>query len=336
VAVRLTRTGVLLLALLLLMAAVPTASWGADNGRWSVFPAPSASAGTGPTAQQRQFFALQGDPGTVLRDKVSVSNLTDRPMTFRLYGADAYNTARDGGFAVRTIDEKSTQTGAWIRLVKTRITVPPRQRVDVPFQIRIPADAAPGDHPGAVVALDTRTEQGAGDLAVAVRRAVGARVYLRVGGPALPALAVSRMTVRHHQPLVPGTGASTAVVHYRLVNRGNVTLRPRVRLTARGLFGRTLLSRPAHDTRVQLLPGQSLDLTETWTDAPHLDHVRLALTATAQGGVDDTAGVSYTAVPWAAVGALLAAAAAVAAWTWTARRRRATAPAPATPEPAAA
>ncbi|MFF7158872.1 WxL protein peptidoglycan domain-containing protein [Streptomyces sp. NPDC008139] len=310
------------LAALLGPAAGPAGA--ADNGRWSVFPAPAAGAADpSATGQERQFFTLQADPGATVKDKVSVSNLSTAPMTFRLYGADAYNTPRDGGFAVRGPDETNRDVGTWIRLAKTTLTVPPRTRADIPFTLTVPANASPGDHPGAIVALDTRTDEGSGKVAVGVRRAVGARVYLRVGGPSLAALSVEHLTVSHGDPLLPGTGSTAATIHYTLVNRGNVTLSPRLAVKATGLFGRTLLNRPARDLPLELLPGQQVSLTEKWAGAPAFDRVSVRLTvSTATGGVDERDTASYLVAPWLAVALVLAGLAVPAVWYVRRRRSR--------------
>ncbi|MEU6541065.1 DUF916 domain-containing protein [Streptomyces sp. NPDC047000] len=301
-----------LLSLLLLpvVAAVPARA--ADNGSWSVYPAASAVAA-------RPYFYLSADPGQTLEDKVVVANRTARPLTFRLYAADAYNTARDGGFAVRTAKERMRGVGAWARPAKSRVTVPGHGSVTVPFTLKVPEGAEPGDHPGAIVALDERVGKGGGSLALGVQRAVGARVYLKVGGPAVPAIAVENVRVSHHQPLVPGLGASTATISYTLHNTGNVTLGPVVELRARGLFGRTLLAR--HLTRVpaELLPGQRVRLSEPWHGAPQLDRADVTLTARAKG-TRESGGASFLALPWLVVAVVFAAGVAAGALLVRARR----------------
>jgi hypothetical protein len=315
--------------------AAPATAPQADNGRWSVFPAPAAGAkDKSPTAQERSFFTLQGAPGTVLKDKVSVSNLSSKPMTFTLYGADAYNTPRDGGFAVRGNDEKMTDLGSWVSLAASTVKIPARTRADIPFTVTIPAGATPGDHPGAIVALDTQVDKAKGKVAVGVRRAVGARVYLKVSGPTLPAMSVEHVTVTHGQPLIPGTGDSTATISYTLVNRGNVSLNPRVAFTAKGLFGRTLLTRKARTLPLELLPGQSVTLTERWAHAPQFDRVSLRLTATsARGDLSETGSVHFLAVPWLVTGAVLLVLAALVAWLVRRVRRRRGRQEPAAGEP---
>ncbi|MEU9200121.1 hypothetical protein [Streptomyces sp. NPDC048332] len=260
---------------------------------WTAQPAGNGSG----RDEARGFFYLEGLPGTVLEDRLSVTNPGPEPVTVRLRGADAYNTG-DGGFAVRGA-HASTGTGAWLRTARTEVTVPGRTRADVPVSFTVPRDALPGDHPGAIVA-----ESGG--------RSVGVRVQLRVGGPTLAALTVEDVSV--------GGGA----IHYTLVNRGNAVLVPRLSVGADGVFG-TLLRRDARTLPVELLPGQRARLTEPWPDAPALDSVTVRLRVTAAGGAHGEATVSAAFVPWAPVtgGALLLLAAA-AAGVYGLRRRRAT------------
>lgn len=138
-------------AVLLSAAAAPVAA--ADDG-WSLAPSASAPGG-------RPYVYAEGAPGTVLQDSVSVLNPGARPVTVRLRGADADNTA-DGDLTVRAAG-KSRDTGAWIAFAGDRdgrrvpvrtlsLRVPAHTRADVPFTVSVPAGATPGDHPGAVVA----------------------------------------------------------------------------------------------------------------------------------------------------------------------------------------
>ncbi|MFI8106242.1 DUF916 domain-containing protein [Streptomyces sp. NPDC086023] len=267
-----------LLGLLAPGAAGPASA--ADNGQWSVVPAAGRIA-------QRPYFFLAADPGGRVDDRVTVTNRTAAPLTFRLYAADAYNTARDGGFAVRGADEPRTGVGAWTRLSRERVTVPPRSAVTVPFSLTLPDRAEPGDHPGAIVALDERTVPGGRGLGV--RQAVAARVHLRVSGPTEPALAVEGLGVRQD--------GDTAEVSYTLRNLGNVTLHPRARLVARGVLSGRLVDRRITALPADLLPGQSVRLTERWTGLPWFDRVRLRVAAGDRAAAD-LATTSFQAGRW--------------------------------------
>ncbi|MEU6350594.1 DUF916 domain-containing protein [Streptomyces sp. NPDC047072] len=280
---------VVVLSLLSMVLTVPASS-AADNGSWSVYPAASAIAA-------RPYFYLSADPGQSVSDKVVVTNKTGEALKFRLYAADAYNTARDGGFAVRSLEEKQRGVGVWAKPSKTRVTVPAHGKVTVPFTLTVPVGAEPGDHPGALVALDERVDKGDGSVALGVRRAVAARIYLRVGGPVVPAIAVEDVRVSHHQPLVPGLGESGATVSYTLHNTGNVTLNPKVELRATGLFGRTLLARELARIPSELLPGQRVRLREPWKGSPQLDWGQVKLTASAKD-TRESASAGFFALPW--------------------------------------
>ncbi|MCX4822973.1 DUF916 domain-containing protein [Streptomyces sp. NBC_01142] len=289
----------------LLLSGTPAAH-AADNGNWSVYPTASELGG-------RPYFYLSADPGATLTDTVTVTNKTAAPLTFRLYAADAYNTERDGGFAVRTRKEKQRGVGAWARPERDRVTVPPHDSVTVPYTLTVPEEAEPGDHPGALVALDERVGPASGSVAVGVQQAVGARIYLRVNGPTVPALSVEDVELTHDQPLVPGTGESSALISYTLYNRGNVTLNPKVALKAEGLFGRDLLSRDLKKIPSELLPRQRIRLTEHWAGAPQLEWGEVKLTASARD-VRESAGASFFALPWLVAVVLAVALAGAGVW----------------------
>jgi hypothetical protein len=105
---------------------------------------------------------MEGVPGTVLEDRLSVTNRSTEPLTVR-FG-------------------RSRSAGAWLTLAATRLTVPPRTRAEVPFSVTVPAGALPGDHPAAITATS-----GGREASVPVR--------LRVGGPTLAALTVEDVSV---------------------------------------------------------------------------------------------------------------------------------------------
>ncbi|TMU94219.1 hypothetical protein FGK60_33670 [Streptomyces sp. DASNCL29] len=128
---------------------------------WSA--APAAGGGGAPGAGDRPYIYLEGGPGAVLEDKLSVTNRSEHPRAVRLRGGD----------------------GARIALAERRVTVPPRTRADIPFTVTVPSDAVPGEHSGAVMVSS-------GDREIAVR------LRLRISGATLSALSVEDVTVQGH------------------------------------------------------------------------------------------------------------------------------------------
>ncbi|MGW9068162.1 WxL protein peptidoglycan domain-containing protein [Streptomyces yangpuensis] len=296
----------------------------ADNGTWGVFPTPAAGA----AMTDRAYFFHQGAAGSTLSDSVTVLNSSDRELTFQVFATDAVNTPAGGAFALLPVETKPKDVGAWITLAPetaSTVTVPAKGRKDIPFTVTVPPDATPGDHVGGIVALGTAVEgvQQDGKVQVGVKRSVGARLYFRVPGPVTPGLSVEDVRVSRSAPLLPWVKDARATVRYALVNRGNVVVEPKVAVSAEGLFGRRVLDRPERELKLSLLPGQRIELTEPWPDAPQSDRVTVRITAGAAAHPDlvSRSGTDFVAVPWPAVGLLLVLTGA-GVTLWVLRRRR--------------
>lgn len=283
------------LLLLVLTALSPAPAGAADNGEWSVKPADSAIT-------PRAAFQLPARPGTTLSDRAVVTNTTDRALTFRLYVADAHNTERDGGLAVRGVEETQRDVGAWGKPERDVITVPPRSAVTVGITLRIPQDASPGDHVGALVAVDDRVQPGTGSH-LGVQRGVGARIYLRVDGPERPGVTVEDVRFTARNPSIPWTGAAESTVSYTLRNTGNVSLDPRVSVHLGGVYLGGPAERRLTNVPAELLPGQKVRLSASWPGAPLVGWGDVSVTATADGS-RGSGSDGFLEVPWFLTGCL--------------------------------
>lgn len=307
------RTGVAVLAALITVLSLGTGAQAADNGSWAVQPASQ------PGTTARQYFIYDVPAGGVLRDAVTVFNETAVPQHFRLYGADGYNTSDGGGLGLRAETDEQSSVGAWITMSRTDLTVPAKTTVTVPFTMHVPVGTGPGDHVGAVVALNTAITPGSGSgLTIGVQRAVAARVYARVQGPVNPGLVVRSVTVDR----------STAMptVHYVLANTGNIRLTPSAVVTVSGWLHGTLQSVIAQNLGV-LLPGQQSAYTQSIDALPSLDHVVITV-ASSTDEVSAAGSTSLWLVPWWAL--VLAGLIVLAILTWWLRHRRRRSPPPVT------
>ncbi|MFI5640113.1 DUF916 domain-containing protein [Streptomyces goshikiensis] len=305
------RTAFVALFLLLLTVPSPAPAGAADNGEWSVRPADSAIT-------PRAAFELPAQPGTTLTDRAIVTNTTGAELTFRLYVADAHNTERDGGLAVRGIEETQQDVGAWGKPEQDTVTVPARSTVTVGLTLSVPRGASPGDHVGALVAVDTRVRPADGSH-VGVRRGVGARIYLRVEGPEQPGLTVEDVRFTARSPQIPWTGSSGSALSYTLHNTGNVKLAPRASFRTGGVVLGGPAERQLANVPGELLPGQKVRLTETWAGAPLAGWGEITVTASAND-IRASGSDGFLKVPWLVAGCL---ALLSAAWLLFRRRRRA-------------
>ncbi|WP_330330535.1 DUF916 domain-containing protein [Streptomyces sp. NBC_00536] len=327
---RRTRTSLygLLVGLLLPLAGLFTpagTAYAAENGTWGVFPTPPAGA----AMTDRAYFFHQGAAGSSVSDSVTILNSSAKDLTFQVFATDAMNTPSGGAFALLPAETKPKDVGTWLKLPPdtATVTVPAKGRKDIPFTVKVPEDATPGDHVGGIVALNTEVEgiQQEGKVQVGVKRSVGARLYFRVPGPLTPGLSVEDVRVHRDAPLLPWVHQAPATITYTLVNRGNVVIEPKVAVSAEGLFGRDVLSRPARDQKLTLLPGQRVTMTEQWADSPQLDWVTVQVkaVATAYPDLNPTGGAEFIAVPWPAAGTLFVLlGAGIAAWVLRRRGRR--------------
>ncbi|HET6952201.1 MAG TPA: DUF916 domain-containing protein [Acidimicrobiales bacterium] len=288
----------------------------ADDERptWAVEPAGTAGLA------ERTYFIYTLPPGARLVDTVAVSNLDAEPLTVAIYPADAYNTSKDGAFALRNAEDPKVGVGGWIRLGVQERTIPPQTRAEIPFELTVPNDAEPGDHAGALLAAKVELEAGGGGdgVDVQLRRRVGARIYVRVEGPLDPALSVTRLAIDDHQPIVPFvTGAGGVDVNYTVTNTGNVRLAPTAHVELVGPFGMTV-HRSEAETLPELLPGGSVDRHVKLEELPPLGRLSLRVIVTSDEA-DTRSSHTIWAVPWVwlAVVALI-----LARWQWRRRRRR--------------
>ncbi len=288
---------------------------GTDDGSFAVQP----SGPTGPGG--RDYFIYTLGAGEVFGDVVAVSNVGTETATFVVYGTDALNTT-DGSFTLLREEDQPTDVGSWLELGATQHTLEPGMRVDIPFKVTVPDDAAPGDHAGAIVAQKisdpTLPDDGIG-LDVRVR--IGARIYVRVDGLLSPSISVEDLSVDYDTPANP-FASRLAHISYVLTNTGNVRLSPTAKLGLAGVFG--LGDHQLPDRQIpELLPGSSLEIAETVHDVkPYL-----RLTATLEVlAPSDSIEVSTTMKIWAipvglVVGLALLILSLIAVIIWRRRRR---------------
>ncbi|WP_203670308.1 hypothetical protein, partial [Cellulomonas pakistanensis] len=284
---------------------------GAARTTWALEPATAE----GPDG--RVSFRHAVDPGAEVTEHVTLTNFSDHPATFELYAGDGLITA-DGQFDLPPTGAEAEAAGSWIALgdaagsigepgATQRVEVGAGASATLPFVVRVPADATPGDHPaGVVAALATDTDAG-----VAMDSRVGARLHLRVTGDLAPALAVQDVDTTYTpswNPFAPGT----LRVEYTVANTGNVRLGATTSASAAGPFG--VAGADAEGAAVrEVLPGGAAHGSvevEAWP------LVRLggsvAVTPSVVGDDEVTAALAASeatwsawAVPWVQVGLVL-------------------------------
>ncbi len=211
----------------------------------------------GDAASNRPDLTYQVAPGATIDDTVIVYNLGNVPLLFRIYATDAFNND-DGQFDLIPGADVPVDAGSWVTLVQEDITLEPGKQATIPFTLRVPIDATPGDHVGAIVAANIQTTDNGDGQVIDVERRTGTRLYLQVDGPLNPDLAVVDLTTDYHHSANPFGG--TADVSFTIENRGNVRLggTPVVEFSGPLGLAKKTITLPEIP---ELLPGEEVALT---------------------------------------------------------------------------
>ncbi|MEX2184721.1 MAG: hypothetical protein WEC14_09765 [Chloroflexota bacterium] len=123
-------------------------------------------------------FALSVETGSSVSDAVEIFNLTDEPVSFDVYAAEAV-LATGGGLAPASRDAEIGGAAAWITVDQSTVVVAPRSSLIVRFTIHAPIGTDPGDQRAALL-IEPERPTGTGDIAASTR--VGLWVDIKVVG----------------------------------------------------------------------------------------------------------------------------------------------------------
>ena len=239
-------------------AAVTASAGGAPTNKvtWSVLPA------TAKGADNRILFNYGiVAPGSTIKDYVEVVNRSAQPAAFSVYATDAIGTSLDNSLLLAKPGAKPVDIGAWTSFpggaAQLSAVIPGDQGIIEPFTVKVPLQATPGDHTGAMTAQVTIQTHNAKGLAVSGVYRIAVPVEFRVSGALRSGMQVQSVSTGFSDPLNPfGTGSAT--ISYTVVNTGNVKLTGTQAVTVSALFGHVTVKPPALPT---ILPGDSIRIT---------------------------------------------------------------------------
>jgi hypothetical protein len=278
---------------------------------WSISPATA----TGPDKTRQRFNYGVLKPGATVIDHVEIANDSTQSAAFSIYGTDAAGTTAKGSLLLLAPQKKPTDIGSWVHFpggaAQLTTIINANTAIVVQFSVKVPPQATPGDHTGAVVAQVAIPNKNGG-ITVTENYRIAVPLELRVPGALSAALQVQSISTGFSDPLNPfGTG--TATISYTVTNIGNVRQAGAQTVTVTGPFGqKVVVHQPQLPT---ILPGDSIRVT---AQAPGLfpagpmtaqvdvkagwptDTITLAHAAP-----EVTANASLFAFPWTLLGLIL-------------------------------
>jgi len=293
-----------------------------------------AEFGAGPASAKkldgRPYFTYDATPGGYVEDHIAVVNFATHSQTLNVYPVDAVS-GRNGLFAYATKSAPRRQVGAWLsvgHVPSGTVTLKPRSTVILPIYLRVPRNASPGDHAGAViVSLTGLVKSKKKNTLVKFEQRIATRVIVRVSGPLHPRLAIQNLQGSYSGHLNP---FASGVVHlsYTVGNTGNALLGGTQKVSGHGLFGSTGRTTALPGVPL-LLPGGAYKVTTHVADVfPEIEitaTVKLApvgLRGDINPGLQaTTASVTLWVIPWPLVAVVIIILLVIIGLIWRRRRR---------------
>jgi len=301
---------------------------------WSILPATA----TGPDKTRQRFEYGTVKPGSTITDHVEIVNDSPQSAAFSIYGTDASGTTAKGSLLLLAPQKKPTDIGSWVHFpggaAQLSTIIAGGQAIVTQFTLKVPPQATPGDHTGAVVAQVAIPGKNSAGVAVTTNYRIAVPLELRVPGALSAALQVQSISTGFSDPFNPfGTG--TATVSYTVTNTGNVRQAGAQTVTVTGPFGQKVVVHPPQ--LATILPGDSIRVTAQAPGLFPLGPMTADVAVTAGWPIDTivsghaapevTANASLFAFPWTLLGlVLLLVAIGVGVWfylRWRGRLRRA-------------
>lgn len=240
----------------------------AETDTFKVEPSPRQIAGQEP----RRKFVYSLGPGDAITDAIRITNKTEQPQRFRVYGADAERDPATGAVTVETYSAPRNAVGSWIDVENQEVLVEPHASEVVAFTLRMPDRSQPQGL-GAVVVEQVKEAPEEAGIDIAYRVALTVQT---TGGE--ERLHVAQPTLDLPIALIPARGRA----HVELRNGTLRSVSTTTRFVVEGVTGTRWELEPVP---VDLAPGETKLVEANWTNVPRWGGVfRVRAEATWEAG----------------------------------------------------
>jgi hypothetical protein len=221
----------------------------------------------------RSYYIPTVTPGSTFTDQMRVQNDNDAAVDVYVDPVDGLTAAPSGAvYANRT--DPVRRWGGWVTPAVSHLSLPAHSETQVPFTVRVPVGASPGDHLAGIAFENAHPVPGHGTISITsvIRTVVG--ILVKVPGPAAFHLRIYGVTL---QPIT-SLKMSSAVID--MVDDGLLLGHPQLTLTVSG---------PGHPAKTltrtldTLLPGDRISYPWPWSDDLQPGSYAVSVDATAPG-----------------------------------------------------
>lgn len=198
------------------------------------------------------------DAGQRLSDKITVINNGTSDYTFLVY-ARPFSVAGEQYDPNYTEINEKTQAYQWVEFSQAEYHLAAGQRVDVPYTVSVPQNAASGGH-YAVLFAETQPPEGASGSSVMRKKRVGSLLYMTVNGEITMKGSLESWDVKTWQTSRPITST------VRIKNSGNTHFQTDMKVHYSSLLGK---KRYELNQQLLILPGTTRRVPVEWANAPN-------------------------------------------------------------------
>ncbi len=201
---------------------------------------------------------FSAQPGETIDTKIKLFN--EESDAISVFSSTSNFTAKDeSGDPNFDFADTPTDLASWIDVGVGPFTLQPGDRLEIPFSIKVPADAEPGGHYASVFFGTDPSIKPEGGGQVNIRSLIGTLVILRVAGDVREQAAVASFG-----PATKTLNRLPSTLELRIQNTGNVHVRPQGTVVIKNLFGGESARIPINEVNGAVLPASIRKFDIQW------------------------------------------------------------------------
>jgi len=208
-------------------------------------------------------YEIAGDPGTTITHEMTLIN---EGKNSQVYFASFANFEAQGDSGSPTFVDPKDGIGTWMSTELASVNLAAGQQKKIKFSIKIPKNAEPGGHFGAIFWGTNPGSAGAGQVSVGTK--TGLLVLLSVNGDVKESAGLVDFKIRNGQW---GFKQLPVMFQYRFSNQGGDRVKPVGSVVVRSILGWRVKKVNANPFDGNVLPGTTRKFTVEWAKGDTVD-----------------------------------------------------------------
>lgn len=203
------------------------------------------------------FFEFRAKPGETIKDRIRFRNNTDQAIPIKV---ELRKVSPGANNTDSTIEDVTTteEFVSWITLEKKSLSAPPREWMDIPFEIKIPESAAFGYYFAFSLTHDNQATTPGAVISGSV--AIPVLLIVEKDGAKIEGKLLEFKSSSYISEFLPINFTTT------VENVGNVHIKPRGNIFIRGNGEKDIAILEVNESQGAILPGAKRTFLSSWSD----------------------------------------------------------------------